>query len=87
MLGSHDPLLEESLKRSNCGIAISFDGSKQGLIRMNNFEGIAAGLHIFEEEEEWNINSVKKQLMNKDVVLMEWAKRSKGLVFKKTKLT
>tara|TARA_B100002052_G_scaffold66080_1_gene59454 strand:- start:2835 stop:3692 length:858 start_codon:yes stop_codon:yes gene_type:complete len=85
MLGSHDPLLEESLKRSNCGIAISFDGSKQGLIRMNNFEGIAAGLHIFEEEEEWNINSVKKQLMNKDVVLMEWAKRSKGLVFKKNK--
>ena len=37
ILGSHDPLLEETLKRSNCGIAISFDGSIKGLYRMNNF--------------------------------------------------
>ena len=86
ILGSHDPLLEEALKRSNCGIAISFDGSQKGLSRMSNFEGLAAGIHVFEEEkEQWNIETVKNQLINKDFVLMEWAKRSRGLVFKESK--
>ncbi len=86
LLGSHDPLLEETLKRSNCGIAISFDGSKKGLQRMNNFEGFACGLHVFEEEnEEWNIKAVKQQLINTEFVLMEWAKRSRGIVYKKNK--
>ena len=86
ILGSHDPLLEETLKRSNCGIAISFDGSKKGILRMNNFEGFASGLHVFEEEtEEWNIGTIKNELNNMEVVLMEWAKRSRGLVFKKNK--
>jgi len=86
ILGSHDPLLEESLKRSNCGIAISFDGSKKGLCRMNNLEGIASGLHIFEEgKDQWNIENVTNKLSIKDFVLMEWAKRSRGLVFKKKK--
>ena len=86
ILGSHDPLLEETLKRSNCGIAISFDGSKKGIYRMNNFEGFASGLHIFEEEKEnWNVETIKNELNNMEVVLMEWAKRSRGLVFKKNK--
>ena len=86
ILGSHDPLLEETLKRSDCGIAISFDGSKKGISRMKNFEGFASGLHVFEEEtEEWNIETIKNELNNMEVVLMEWAKRSRGLVFKKNK--
>ena len=86
ILGSHDPLLEETLKRSNCGIAISFDGSKKGISRMNNFEGFASGLHVFEEQtEEWNIGTIKNELNNMEVVLMEWAKRSRGLVFKNNK--
>jgi len=86
ILGSHDPLLEETLKRSNCGIAISFDGSIKGLYRMNNFEGFASGLHVFEnKKDQWNIETVKKELTNNEVVLMEWAKRSRGLVFKKNR--
>ena len=84
ILGSHDPLLEETLKRSDCGIAISFDGSKKGIYRMNNYEGFASGLHVFEEEtEQWNVETIKNELCNMEVVLMEWAKRSRGLVFKK----
>ena len=33
LLGSHDPLLELAIKHSKSGIAMSFDGSIQGLDR------------------------------------------------------
>ena len=86
ILGSHDPLLEETLKRSDCGIAISFDGSKKGISRMKSHEGFASGLHVFEEKtEQWNVETITNELSNMEVVLMEWAKRSRGLVFKKNR--
>ena len=33
LLGSHDPLLELAIKHSKSGIAMSFDGSIQGIDR------------------------------------------------------
>ena len=35
ILGSHDPLLELAIKQSKSGIAMSFDGSTEGLERFN----------------------------------------------------
>ena len=40
---SHDPLLELAIKQSKSGIAMSFDGSTEGLERFNLNQGIASG--------------------------------------------
>ena len=82
-LGSHDPLLESAIKQSGSGIALSFDGSNKGLERFKLNQGIASGIHIYDfTSKRWNIPSVEKHLNNKDFVLMEWAKRKRGLIFK-----
>ena len=44
LLGSHDPLLELAIKKSNSGIAMSFDGSTQGIERFKLNEGFASGM-------------------------------------------
>ena len=83
LLGSHDPLLELAIKKSKSGIAMSFDGSTQGIERFKLNEGFVSGLHLYDNEENiWNIPIVKKQLSDKAVVLIEWAKRERGLIFK-----
>ena len=83
LLGSHDPLLELAVKNSKSGIAMSFDGSTQGLERFKLNEGFVSGLHLYDNDENiWNVPIVKKQLSDKAVVLIEWAKRERGLIFK-----
>ncbi len=80
-LGSHDPLLEWSLRESGSGIASFFDGSLDGLDRFANAEGIATGLHIFDREAgEWNVPAVRRRFANEPVVLLEWAWRERGLI-------
>ena len=82
ILGSHDPLLEYAIKKSGSGIALSFDGSNKGLERFKLNQGIASGLHIYDfNSKKWNTPSVEKHLNSKDFVLMEWAKRERGLIF------
>lgn len=83
LLGSHDPLLELAIKKSNSGIAMSFDGSTQGIERFKLNEGFASGLHLYDYKENiWNIPIIQKELTNKTFVLMEWAQRDRGLIFK-----
>ena len=83
LLGSHDPLLELAVKQSKSGIAMSFDGSTEGLERFKLNQGIASGLHIYNSDlESWNVPIVKKCLEKQDFVLMEWAKRDRGLIYK-----
>ena len=83
LLGSHDPLLELAVKQSKSGIAMSFDGSIEGLERFKLNHGIASGLHIYDSDlETWNVPIVKKCLEKQDFVLMEWAKRDRGLIYK-----
>ena len=82
-LGSHDPLLEWALRQSQCGLATFFDGSSDGLRRFASGEGIATGLHIRNGNEDgWNTDAVKAELSQKDVVLLSWAQRQRGLVFR-----
>lgn len=80
-LGSHDPLLEWALRQSGCGLATYFDGSQDGLERFGANEGLATGLHIFDEETgDWNIPSVGETCRHLDVVLLAWVKRQRGIV-------
>lgn len=94
ILGSHDPLLEWSVRQSGCGIATWLDGSMDGLLRLAAGEGIAAGIHIpdlgasasLEARPEglsagnWNRIAAHQLLENEPVVLIEWAWRERGLL-------
>lgn len=83
LLGSHDPLLELAIKKSNSGIAMSFDGSTQGIERFKLNEGFASGLHLYDYKQNiWNVPIIKKHLTHMPVVLMEWVQRERGLIFK-----
>lgn len=80
-LGSHDPLLDWALRESRCGIATFFDGSSDGLDRFAAGEGIAAGLHLYDEASAtWNVEAVRRANSGAPAVLVEWAKRSRGLI-------
>ena len=80
-VGSHDPLLEWSLRESGSGIATFFDGSLDGLDRFEKAEGVATGLHVFDRASgEWNIAAVRERFAGKPVVLVEWAWRERGLI-------
>lgn len=81
VLGSHDPLLEWALRESGCGLASLFDGSLDGVERFARKEGVAAGLHVPDSEGDgWNAEEISKHFSFKPVVLIEWAKRRRGLI-------
>ena len=80
-LGSHDPLLEWALRESGCGIATFFDSSDDGLARFAAGEGIATGLHLYQAEDDgWNVAAVRSASGGHPAVLIEWARRSRGLI-------
>ncbi|WP_417690676.1 substrate-binding domain-containing protein [Roseibium sp.] len=81
MLGSHDPLLEWAIRESDCGLACLFDGSLDGLARYERAEGIASGLHVPNQSGEgWNTEQILTGFSYKPIALIEWAKRSRGLI-------
>jgi molybdate-binding protein len=80
-LGSHDPLLEWSLRESRCGLATYFDGSLDGLERFAAGEGVATALHLYAADEDaWNVPAVRERCAGQPVVLMELAWRDRGLI-------
>lgn len=81
--GGHDPLLEWALRESRSGIAAFLDGALDGLERAAAGDCIAAGLHIPEGQGGWNVASVAERFGREPIVLIEWAKRRRGLMFKK----
>jgi excisionase family DNA binding protein len=79
--GSHDPLLDWALRESGSGLASFFDGSLDGLDRLADGEAIACGLHVFEPETGgWNLGHAEARLGSAQVVLIEWARRDRGLI-------
>lgn len=79
--GSHDPLLDWAIRESGAGLATFFDGSLDGLTRMEAGQATAAGLHVFEPDgETWNIGHVRRALADRPVVLVEWSRREQGLI-------
>lgn len=81
VLGSHDPLLDWAIRESRCGLATYFDGSTDGLVRFRRREGVAAGLHLADDEgREWNVPRVARDCAGQNAVLVRFATRSRGLV-------
>ena len=81
ILGSHDPLLEWAIRESRCGLATNFDSSLDGLARFQKHEGIASGLHVYNVNSgHWNKDEIKSRFNHQPVVLVEWAKRQRGII-------
>jgi putative molybdopterin biosynthesis protein len=82
MAGGHDPLLEWALRESRSGIAALLDGALDGLERMKGRNCLAAGLHIpGHNDGEWNVDAARDMFAQEPVVLIEWAKRTRGLMY------
>jgi len=82
--GSHDPLLDWAVRESGSGLATFFDGSLDGLTRLQAGEAALAGLHVYEpERQDWNLAHVREALGAAPVVLVEWARRQQGLLLGK----
>jgi molybdate-binding protein len=59
------------------------DGALDGLRRALEGDCIAAGLHIPERgKDAWNVGAVSESFGDKPVVLIEWAKRTRGLMYR-----
>ncbi len=81
VLGSHDPLLDWALRESRCGLASYFDSSLDGLQRFVEGEGLATGLHLFDaDSESWNRVAIETHCAQQPVVLVEWARRQRGII-------
>ena len=81
LAGSHDPLLDWSLRESGSGIATFFDGSLDGLKRLAEGKAVACGMHVYEpDRDDWNADHVSQALHGMPVALIEWARRRQGLV-------
>ena len=85
--GSHDPLLDWAVKESGCGLALLPGGSLDGLKRLGDGEARLAGLHLFhadlaesDPDGAFNVPNVRDTGAPADAVLLEWARRSQGLV-------
>jgi molybdate-binding protein len=79
--GGHDPLLEWALRASGSAIAGSFDGALDGLDRARSGECVAAGLHI-PQRGGWNVAAVAKRFTGEPWTLIEWARRTRGLIMR-----
>ncbi|WOJ89974.1 helix-turn-helix transcriptional regulator [Methylocapsa polymorpha] len=83
IVGGHDPLLEWALRESRSGIAALLDGALDALQRGPGEDYVAAGLHIPERENDgWNVAAVSEAFADQPIVLIEWAKRTRGLIFR-----
>jgi excisionase family DNA binding protein len=79
--GSHDPLLEWAIRQSDCGIASLFDGSMDGLQRVQDNSAGVAAIHIYDgEHDKWNTPAIIDKLADHPVVLCEWVWRRRGIV-------
>jgi excisionase family DNA binding protein len=79
--GSHDLLLEWSVRESGCELAISVGGSTAGMHRLLAGQAVACGLHLIDAATgEYNAAVLTRSLPGLDFVVIEWAKRQQGLV-------
>ncbi len=81
--GSHDPLLEWSLRESGSGLASLPEGSEAGLARLARGEVGAAAIHLHALEPgpaEANIEAIRARADLRDVVLVGCLRREQGLL-------
>ena len=79
--GSHDPLLEWAVRDSRCGLAVLACGSSAGLERLARGEAAIAAMHWLDPATgDYNVPLVRERMGTADLVVIEWAKRSQGLL-------
>jgi excisionase family DNA binding protein len=79
--GSHDPLLEWSLRESQCRLALMAGGSLDGLERLAAGEAMVGAIHVLDAASgEYNVPLVRERLGGRGFVVIEWAWRDQGLV-------
>jgi excisionase family DNA binding protein len=79
--GSHDPLLEWAARESASGFAILPCGSRAGIDRLARGEATAAAIHWRDRASgDDNVPLVRAALPGRDVVVLEWAVRTQGLL-------
>jgi putative molybdopterin biosynthesis protein len=81
--GSHDPLIEWAVRESRSGLAILACGSRAGIEALARDEATAALAHWLDDESgQYNVPLVRSQLDSTDVVVIEWARRTQGLLLR-----
>lgn len=81
--GSHDPLLEWSLRDSGSGLASLAEGSEAGLRRLIQREVTMAAIHLHRidgDDERANIDAVAYSQGLHDAVVIAFVKREQGLL-------
>jgi putative molybdopterin biosynthesis protein len=79
--GSHDPLLEWAARESASGLAILPCGSRSGIERLARGEAAVAAIHWRDRATGAdNIPLVQSVLADADIVVLEWARRTQGLL-------
>ena len=81
--GSHDPLLEWTLRESRCGLASLTEGSEEGLRRLIRGEVVAAGIHMHRlegDDERANTDIVAQTHGLYDAAVIAFARRQQGIV-------
>ncbi len=79
--GSHDPLLEWAVRDSRCGLAVLACGSSAGLERLAQGRATIAAMHWLDSATgDYNVPLVRERLGSNDVVVLEWARRTQGLL-------
>jgi excisionase family DNA binding protein len=79
--GSHDPLLEWALRRSQSGLALLAVGSEAGLAKLTANEVAVAAIHIHRlDEDDANLAAVEAVQMLADAVVVAFARREAGLI-------
>jgi putative molybdopterin biosynthesis protein len=79
--GSHDPLLEWAVRESGSGLAILACGSRGGIERLARGEATVAAVHWRDAASgEDNLPLIRSTLAGADIVALEWARRTQGLL-------
>jgi excisionase family DNA binding protein len=80
LAGSHDPLLEWAVRESGSELALLLNGSGDGVRRLLANQAQVIGFHLVHEDGTWN-NPAHCGLGGlRDLVTIEWARRSQGLI-------
>ena len=79
--GSHDPLLEWAARASASGLAVLACGSRAGIERLARCKATVAAIHWRDKATgDDNVPLVRSTLSDADIVVLEWARRTQGLL-------
>jgi excisionase family DNA binding protein len=81
--GSHDPLLEWSLRESGCALATLPEGSGAGLLRFARGEMVASAIHLHSvdnQQTDANMTAMRNRAGFHDAALLAFARREQGIL-------